>query len=212
MSKIISKDYPSRKKLEMLIQDLSNPSSYNNDLEQYLTDPHVASMLIYQAYQNGDIEGKTVADLGCGNGVLAYGAAVMGAKLVYAIDADPEMTKICGINCGGLQISIVNSDVTAFNTKVDTVLMNPPFGSVRKHADLPFIEAAASCASTIYAIHNIKTRDFIEEHYNAIGEIFMRAKVLISVPRIYPHHREEFREMEGIMFALRVRDKAKKPN
>ncbi|EQD58772.1 hypothetical protein B2A_04235, partial [mine drainage metagenome] len=64
----------------------------------------------------------------------------------------------------------------------------------------------------IYAIHNMKTREFVEERYKAIGKVFMRAKVLIRVPKIYPHHRGDFREMEGIMFALRVRDMSKKPN
>ncbi len=196
----------------MMIQGLSYPTSYNNDLEQYLTDPHVASMLIYQAYQYGDIEGKTVADLGCGNGVLAYAAAIMGAKHVFAIDSDLEMTRLCEINCMRLPISILNAEVTEFNLKVDTVIMNPPFGSVRKHADLPFIETAATYGSTIYAIHNMKTREYVEKYYKAIGDVFLRAKVLISVPRIYSHHREEAREIEAIMLALRVKDQAKKPN
>ena len=210
MSRTTNREYPSRKKLEILIQKLAYPKDYKNDLEQYLTDSHVASMLVYLAFQNGDIEGKTVADLGCGSGVLAFGAAVMGASHVYAIDSDLSMTTLCKENCKGLPVTVETSDITTFSRKVDTMLMNPPFGSVRKHADLPFIMTAAAHASTIYSIHNMKTRDFIEKQYDEIGDIFFRAKVLISVPMIYAHHKEKLHDMEALIIALRVRTPAKK--
>ena len=212
MSKTTNREYPSRKKLEILIQKLAYPSVYDNDLEQYLTDSHVASMLVYLAFQNGDIQEKTVADLGCGNGVLAFGAAIMGARHVYAIDSDLSMTTLCKENCKGLPVTIETSDITTFSRKVDTVLMNPPFGSVKKHADLPFIMTAAAHASTIYSIHNMKTKDFVERQYDEIGDIFFRAKVLISVPRIYAHHKENLHDMEALIIALRVETQAKKPN
>ena len=212
MSRTTNREYPSRKKLEILIQKLAYPKYYKNDLEQYLTDSHVASMLVYLAFQNGDIEGKTVADLGCGSGVLAFGAAVMGASHVYAIDSDLSMTTLCKENCKDLPVTVETSDITTFSRKVDTMLMNPPFGSVRKHADLPFIMTAAAHASTIYSIHNMKTRDFIEKQYDEIGDIFFRAKVLISVPRIYAHHKENLHDMEALIIALRVRTQSKKPN
>lgn len=212
MSKTTNREVPSRKKLEILIQKLAYPVDYNNDLEQYLTDPHVASMLVYQAFQNGDIEGKTVADLGCGNGILAFSAATMGARHVYAIDSDISMAALCETNCKGLPVTVEASDITTFSKKVDTVLMNPPFGSVRKHADLPFIMAAAAHGSTIYAIHNMKTRDFVEREYNKFGDIFFQAKVLISIPRIYAHHKDKVREMEALIIGLRVRTPSKKPN
>jgi putative methylase len=212
VSKTTNREYPSRKKLEILIQKLIYPKEYNNDLEQYMTDPHVASMLVYIAFQSGDIEGKTVADLGCGNGILAFGAAIMGARHVYAMDSDVSMAALCKENCKGLPVTVEASDIITYSKKVDTVLMNPPFGSVRKHADLPFIMAAATHSSTIYSIHNMKTRAFIEKEYNNIGDIFFQAKVLISVPRIYAHHKDNARDLEALIIGLRVKDPANKPN
>ena len=52
----------------------------------------------------------------------------------------------------------------------------------------------------------------IEKQYDEIGDIFFRAKVLISVPRIYAHHKENLHDMEALIIALRVKTKAKKPN
>ena len=40
--------------------------------------------------QMGDVEGKTVLDMGCGNGPIAIAAALRGAKKVYAVDVMPE--------------------------------------------------------------------------------------------------------------------------
>ena len=121
MSRTTNREYPSRKKLEILIQKLAYPKYYNNDLEQYFTDSHVASMLVYLAFQNGDIQEKTVADLGCGNGVLAFGAAVMGASHVYAIDSDLSMTTLCKENCKGLPVTVETSDITTFSRKMSPI-------------------------------------------------------------------------------------------
>src|SRR5699024_395554 len=37
-----------------------------------------------------DLTGKTVLDFGCGSGVLAIAALLLGAKKVYACDIDPQ--------------------------------------------------------------------------------------------------------------------------
>lgn len=39
---------------------------------------------------NGQLEGKTVIDYGCGSGILAIGAALLGAKHVICVDNDPQ--------------------------------------------------------------------------------------------------------------------------
>lgn len=39
---------------------------------------------------NGKLEGKTVIDYGCGSGILAIGAALLGAKHVVCVDNDPQ--------------------------------------------------------------------------------------------------------------------------
>jgi predicted RNA methylase len=50
-------------------------------LEQYPTDILTTAELIHLIEsEHGDIEGKMVADLGCGVGVLTIGAALLGAR------------------------------------------------------------------------------------------------------------------------------------
>jgi putative methylase len=46
------------------------------DLEQYPTPPGLAAHVVHVADLNGDIDGKTVVDLGTGTGMLALGAAL----------------------------------------------------------------------------------------------------------------------------------------
>ena len=48
-------------------------------------------------YENA--ETLTVADIGCGSGILSIGAVLLGAKQVYSVDTDPLATKTCRSNC-----------------------------------------------------------------------------------------------------------------
>lgn len=42
---------------------------------------------------------QTIADIGCGSGILSLGAVLLGAKQVQAVDIDPLATKTCRSNC-----------------------------------------------------------------------------------------------------------------
>ncbi len=60
-------------------------------LEQYPTRPHVAACLLHTAEATfQDLEGREVADLGCGCGILSLGAALMGADCVTGFDLDQD--------------------------------------------------------------------------------------------------------------------------
>lgn len=76
------------KQLEMALQRLSGFSRPNAALEQYQTPAPLAARLLYHALMKGDIEGKHVVDLGCGTGILAIGAALLGAETVTGFDID----------------------------------------------------------------------------------------------------------------------------
>ena len=71
------------KQLETLLTSVDGFTSPKVLLEQYETPCHIASHMLFQAQaEYGDLAGKTVADLGCGCGMLSVGAAVMGASTV----------------------------------------------------------------------------------------------------------------------------------
>ncbi len=155
-----------RKHLAILLSQLDGFSEPKPWLEQYRTPGDVASELLWLAAQCGDIEGKVIADFGTGTGVLAIGAKLLGAERVYALEIDEAALEIARRNAKkvGVDIEFLNMDVSEFNERVDTVIMNPPFGSQRKHADRPFLLKAFEVSEVVYTIHLAKpeVRKFIE--------------------------------------------------
>ncbi len=54
------------------------------------TGTHPTTSLCLQWLANHNIKDKTVIDYGCGSGILAVAALLLGAKTAYAIDIDPQ--------------------------------------------------------------------------------------------------------------------------
>ncbi|MEY4768990.1 MAG: Ribosomal protein methyltransferase [Pseudomonadota bacterium] len=54
------------------------------------TGTHPTTALCLEWLASHDLTGKTVVDYGCGSGILAVAAALLGAKQVYAVDIDPQ--------------------------------------------------------------------------------------------------------------------------
>ena len=54
------------------------------------TGTHPTTALCLEWLDQQEISGKTVIDYGCGSGILAIAAALLGAKEVIAIDNDPQ--------------------------------------------------------------------------------------------------------------------------
>jgi putative methylase len=136
--------------------------------EQYMTDSEIAADMLWNAFMDGYIDGKTIADLGAGTGILGLGALLLGAKKVFFVERDSEVIAISKENYQALADNIdgdavfVLSDVKEFNTDVDVVIENPPFGTRGKHADRDFLLKAMAIAHTIYSLHKNTSKMFIE--------------------------------------------------
>ena len=65
----------------------------------------------------GDLEDKTVADLGCGWGVLSLGAVMMGAHFVHGFDIDQDALSVFQTNLEGNRKVAIESFVT-FSPKI----------------------------------------------------------------------------------------------
>jgi len=80
------------KQLEMILQRVGGFPRPQAALEQYQTPAPLAARLLYHALMKGDIEGKQVCDLGCGTGILAIGAALLGRNrlLVWILMRGPS--------------------------------------------------------------------------------------------------------------------------
>ncbi|MFA7342169.1 MAG: 50S ribosomal protein L11 methyltransferase, partial [Candidatus Methanomethylophilaceae archaeon] len=75
-----------KRELEMRLQRLLPMPAPDPALEQYATPASIAADVLFQAYGNGDIADRKVVDLGCGNGIFAIGAWLLGAEKVLALD------------------------------------------------------------------------------------------------------------------------------
>lgn len=193
-----------QKNLEIALQKLKVQKTFSNNLEQYPTDAHTASTVLNLAFMDGNIKGKTIADFGAGNGIFSVGCALLGAKKVYSVEVDPSLVETLRENTLSLQVEVINADINDFHEKVDTIIMNPPFGSVKKGADFPFMDKAVQLSNYIYAIHNRRSRAFVESFYRSGGEIFRISDIMIRVPRIYQHHRHDFEAIESTLFCVKV--------
>ena len=69
------------------------------ELEQYPTSPELTASIILMALSKGDAgPGTTVADLGCGCGILGLGFALAGSDWVYLLDCDSDALQLARDN------------------------------------------------------------------------------------------------------------------
>ena len=180
-----------KKDLEIRLQSLETFRRPKVSLEQYPTPSVIASDILFSAYAVGDIAGKKVADLGCGTGIFAIGAYLLGAESVTAFDIDPEALGTAKENASscGCEIEFVECDISQVSGRYDTVLMNPPFGSQNKHADRPFLAKAMEIADSVYSIHMAVTLDYIEKTAAASGRSVESHKTYkYEIPHTFSFH------------------------
>lgn len=73
--------------------DAPDPSATNIKLDPGLafgTGTHETTALCLEWLDQADLAGKTVIDFGCGSGVLAIAALLLGAEHAWACDIDPQ--------------------------------------------------------------------------------------------------------------------------
>lgn len=144
------------------------PAHPNPDpaLEQYRTPPTIAADVLYRALAADDVAGRTVLDLGCGTGMFAAGAALLGASAVTGIDLDPVAVETAKAATAALTLDVEfrTGDAQTIEGAWDTCLMNPPFGAQYggRKADTPFLLAALRACSVTYALHPENSREHLE--------------------------------------------------
>uniref|UniRef100_A0A383WQB4 Uncharacterized protein n=1 Tax=Tetradesmus obliquus TaxID=3088 RepID=A0A383WQB4_TETOB len=161
------------KELHALMQDIEPFAQPKVQLEQYPTGADIASRMLYtiESMFNA-IEGNIVVDLGTGTGMLAIGAALLGSPCVVGLDVDADALQVAHDNCeqfeDPLPIDFVLCDVNQLQQQqrlqADTVIMNPPFGTKMKGADMAFLRAACSLGpKQIYSLNKSSTRSHIQK-------------------------------------------------
>ncbi len=153
----------SKKQLQIILSRLEPVSTPKAELEQYQTPPDIAADVLNTVNLHENLQGKTVLDLGAGNGVFAIGAALLGAEVI-GVDADSDAIETARFNAEQLHrehdftVEFRCADVSTIAESADVVVMNPPFGIQEKDANKPFLETAFKSAPLVFALLHVSTR------------------------------------------------------
>ncbi|MFC6835922.1 METTL5 family protein [Halomarina ordinaria] len=201
-----------RRTLERALEAVAGFDDPRVELEQYPTPAPLAAHLVHLAGLRGDLD--TVLDLGCGTGMLAFGAALAGAHRVVGVDCDPEALAVARDNatrldCGS--VAWVLGDATrppCCPGDAVTVLTNPPFGAQRgnRHADRAFLASASDLATVSYSIHNAGSRAFVESFVaDAGGTVTDAFAAEFDLDRQFDFHTEARRTIETEVYRVEWR-------
>lgn len=185
----------SKIKLKKVEEYLQSVDSFENPkilLEQYVTPSHIASNLMFTIQNNyDDLEGKLVADLGSGTGMLSIGSAILGASHVVGFDIDSEALSVARNNVNEMEIPNVDfvqldvlSELVIENSgwlkSFDTVVMNPPFGTKKNIGiDMQFLKVATQLSNNVvYSLHKTSTRDFVQKK---MKDLKVKGKVIAEL-------------------------------
>lgn len=198
--------------LEIALEGLEGFGRPDPRIEQYVTPAPLAARLLHHAHLLGDIGGKAVCDLGCGTGVLACGAVLLGAERVTGVELDPDALAVAGRNAArlGAEIALVRGDVRDPGLirslgSFDTVVMNPPFGAQDPHADRPFVDAALALAPVVYGIFNSGSLPFLEAYTAERAALEFAIGGVLPLKRTLPFHRRDVVEIEVEVVRMRRR-------
>ncbi|VDO69801.1 unnamed protein product, partial [Onchocerca flexuosa] len=171
----------------------------------------ISEAILNAVTEEGCIDGCTVADLGCGPGILLLGAVKLGASYGLGVEIDEEAIGICQSNIErcNLENSIdlicldVTKNISSLKPIFDTVIMNPPFGTKNNAGiDLHFVEAGLSILKkngTLFSLHKSSTRQyiakFVSQKLSGIsGECI--AELRWNLPATYAYHRRKSVDIE----------------
>ncbi len=159
----------SQKDLAVQLSKLEDFAEHSLELEQYSTSSDIAAEWVWSMALRGEIAGKVILDAAAGPGIIGMGLLLMGAKKVIFVDKDENAMQICMRNFSRLEqeyeigeAEFIVEDVRLFDSDVDIVAQNPPFGTQEKHIDKVFLEKAFSVSTVVYSMHKWSTKSFVE--------------------------------------------------
>ena len=159
--------------------------------------------ILQRAWQRGDLAGS-VADLGCGTGRLALGAAFLGAE-VTGVELDDTALAVAreAAADAGLAVEWRCEPVENWTQGVETVIMNPPWGAQRPGADRPFLRAALATAGSVWSLQPAVSDRFLRRYVEQLGGAVADAwPVDLELERTMPYHTRERKTVEGTLYHL----------
>jgi len=194
-----------RKSLAVALSAIKGFKNAKVSLEQYPTDCNIASEVLWDAYTKGFIEGRVIADLGCGQGILGIGCMLLGAEKVHFVDVDGAVLEVARKTVATVEsecsVAFFEGDVADFDVSVDTVVMNPPFGTQSEHSDRAFLDTAFRLSSVVFTFHKTATVAFVEKYGRDHGfGAAERYDFSFPLKSAMPHHRRNVQHIEVTCF------------
>ncbi len=202
----------SKKELELILEDYKWPGPKKVWLEQYETPSHIVAEIMWFAYMKKWVENSEVIDLGSGSCRFSIAACLLGARKVVAIDVDPDASRVCLSNlkathcCRDITLLIVcdvNSLPLRPDYKADLVVMNPPFGVHRRHADQRFLQVAFTLTDKVISIHKAGNYEFLQklgERHGFTAKILDRTSIGIPMTRESHKRRIYYVDIDILLF------------
>lgn len=199
-----------------LAQQLGVVAGFDNPtaaLEQYPTPPELAATLIHTADLRGDIDGRTVVDLGTGTGMLLLGAALRGPRRGIGVDIDRSALLTARKNEQRLStpppLTWLQADINKLSLTptraTTTVVMNPPFGAQRnnEHADRAFLAAAGTLATVSYSVHNAGSQSFVESYVaDNNGQVTDAFAAELDIDRQFAFHTDSTTTIDAEVYRI----------
>ena len=156
-------------------QEPPDPTATNIMLDPGLafgSGSHATTALCLQWLATQDLQGKDIVDYGCGSGILAIAAALLGAQSVQGVDNDPQAVLATNDNCerNGLLPGRVGTflpeeyDSVSTPESVDILLANI--------LAAPLLSLASKFASLVKPKGSIVLSGLLAEQADAITEAY----------------------------------------
>lgn len=151
------------------------------------TGTHPTTALCLEWLAEQDIAGKTVIDFGCGSGILAIAAVLLGAKVAHAIDIDPQ----------ALEATRANALKNAIAERIHTYLPEqfPAFEADIVLANIlanPLIELSAHITSLVKTDGMLVLSGILQSQAAAVGNAYA-ARIALAEPAV----RDEWCRLAG---------------
>jgi putative methylase len=193
-----------QRKLEIVLEQVQVFESPSSELEQYSTPAPIAARLLHIAFLHGDVAGVRVVDLGCGTGILALGAALLGG-VVTGVDSDKRALAIARRNAKALDVDVAwrASSIESFEGSFATVVTNPPFGAQKRRSDRPFLLKAVSLGNVVYLLHNSVVNGFVRRFLKP-HRVTDAIPVELPIAHTFKFHKDEVRYVDAIIYRIEV--------
>jgi len=205
----------SKKDLELLLERIKRFHSPKRYLEQYETPPSIVAHILWKAFMNGDILGKTVAELGCGVARFSLGSLMLGAEKVLCIDIDNDILRYASSALErefkplSNRIVYMASDIRDLNMQsIDTIIMNPPFGVVKRNRglDMVFLRKALQVSPAIYTIHKYSKQldSIVLSITSKLGYRITYQEMLdFPIPMMFVTHRRRIYRVKSVFYVIK---------